>query len=159
MEKKHDLYLILSTETRFGYETLRLRVVTQNESGHIRNLSSGHALCNLELHAQRNVDRKEKENDPKFYAFHIQYTDVFSVNLGYAETLVKTLRKINRAMEKINENWGYTDDLGTYALRFAKTIKALGFYESENGLNYDSWQSGPRAITDLTWFIHGLEEK
>jgi hypothetical protein len=152
--EKAPIYLILGTKTHtYGYEILTLRVVTHK----IRNMRQDHEYDNLVFHAQRNIDREN--DDGKFYAASIEYKDILTVNLDMAQRMVKVLRRINRAMDKFNNEWGYTENMGQLAIRFARAVKAQGWYESENSTSYDSWVKGARAIADLPWFISRLEEK
>lgn len=68
------------------------------------------------------------------FGMSTEYRDVHSVDLRTAEAMVKTLRKLERGMEKLSESEGYVkaDDFATYLLRAARVLGIKAFYVRNN---------------------------
>jgi hypothetical protein len=81
----------------------------------------------------------DRTND-KPYAFELTArlgNSEGAVNLQEAESLVKTLRPIQRKMNKIEEFEGSTDSFEVFILRLAKVLKVKAFYtKPDNNLSY-----------------------
>ena len=65
------------------------------------------------------------KESPKLYGFGFRYEQVHSVERRDAEIMGKTLKTLERKMDKLHENFGYTESFAEHILRFAQVIKAV----------------------------------
>ncbi len=78
---------------------------------------SGDAFAGLRVEGHGNA----KYADTSFWS-SVQYRDVYSVNLGTAEDMVTTLRRIDKGLDKIREAEGWATDWTTYVGRVARIL-------------------------------------
>jgi len=65
--------------------------------------------------------------------------------------MAKTLGAVERKLRTLEEEWGYPQDWGTYALRFGKAIGAKGFLTSTaRGVN---GYFNPRPLAQLPGYV------
>jgi hypothetical protein len=76
----------------------------------------GYYLANLQLRAWY-------DKDHKCYGAHIQYRDVYSVELERAEAMATTLRRIKTKVAKLEETYGAAT---TFEQRAIYTLRVLG---------------------------------
>lgn len=60
------------------------------------------------------------------YGWDVEY-QVYSVDLRRAETMVRLLRRVNKAMDRLNDQFGYAATFGAYTLRAAKALRVKRF--------------------------------
>lgn len=112
---------------------LKLTVVYLTGANEVRNYpSSGfdaHPLADLVIGAQ--YDGATANHDP--YGWDVEYRDVFSADLRRVEGMVKTLRKIERGLEKLRGEWGYPDTFAAYVTRVAKVLGIATFGYKHDG--------------------------
>lgn len=61
------------------------------------------------------------------YAWDVEFRDVWSVDLRRAEMMVRVLRRVNKAMDRLNDQFGYASTFGAYVLRAAKALGVKRF--------------------------------
>ena len=71
------------------------------------------------------------------FGFHVEYRDVFSVKQNSVEKMYKTLKKINKKLNKYDNEDGRTDNFGTFVYRAAKAmgIKKIIFHNDYNNIH------------------------
>lgn len=128
--------LELSSEvTRYDRPTLALRVdlVYFNEDGELRNYLPGgyrgdedNALADLRITAQHD-STTAFGGQP--YGWRVEFRDVFAVDLVRAEAMVKTLRKVDRGLAKLDEKWGSAQTFDAYVVRVGSVlgVKRYGY--------------------------------
>lgn len=76
------------------------------------------------------------------YGFKVSYHEPFRVDIRNCEKMVKTLRKIEKKINKLNDEFGEPRTFGEYVSRFAKAVgaKTVIFYEDYDNINlsYDN---------------------
>ncbi len=97
--------------------SVTLRVFDQGESYH--GFNSG-PYDDLVVRAQAHM----KSGDAEFYGWSVVYRQPYEVNLDRAETMVKTLRKVNRHMEKLTTKFGSPQNFAEYVGRVADALGA-----------------------------------
>jgi hypothetical protein len=137
--------LLLSSKTNHwsGMSPLlriELRVVYVTATGSIRNGSTSSfdtdPYADLVIGAQ--YDGATTERQP--YGWEVEYRDVYSANLRRVEAMVKTLRKVERGLEKLRAEWGYPDSFAAYVVRVGKLLgtSEFGYKAAGNDSSYDS---------------------
>lgn len=136
-----------------------LHPVYITSAGEIRNYSSSgfdsEPLADLIVRASY---------DPKLtspgttYAWATEYKDVYSVDLRRAEGMVKTLRKVDRGLERAQMEWGHPDTFAAYAMRVAKAlgIKTYGYKADGRSNFYDGNDYRWVGAADLQYRINHL---
>lgn len=79
-----------------------------------------------------------------WYGFEVHYIEPYRVSLRQAERQVKLLRKIQKALDRFDNEFGSTSDLPTFCARVTqalgcKTAQRYGHFETEmttNGTRY-----------------------
>lgn len=97
----------------------------------LRNPPSGSfdadPLSDLQVRAQLDLASEAP------YGWHVEYRQVYSVDLAQAERMVKTLRTIERKLAKYQAELGYPESFVAYAARVAQAIGAKQFGERAAG--------------------------
>jgi hypothetical protein len=75
-------------------------------------------MKDLRVHSQGN----NSDQPRKLYGWDLEYRP-FEVKLSDARIMCKTLERLTKAIEKIEQEWGYTNDLPEFVLRVAKAMK------------------------------------
>jgi hypothetical protein len=125
---KPDVRFLVDVAPADGSKYLTAQVtVVYVSDGHIRNpLFSGYDPDGVAALAELHIDAQASKDSEDFYfswnAFH--YKQVYDVDLRRAESMVKTLRKVERYMEKKTQTQGYPEDFAEYVTRVAA---ALGY--------------------------------
>ena len=101
-------------------------------------------LADLEITMQ--LDRSK----PEPYAWEVQYMSRYSVDLDEAETMVKTLRLINKRMKAMSTKFGEPKTFAQYCLRVAEAVKAKGFVNKVSG-NGSSYTENEWTWIDYDW--------
>lgn len=150
-----NIVIILESKNEYGVGKIYARAFVQNnglteshEDGMILRpmLDStydwegkyGH-LNNLRVTEQHDLTDKATS-----YAWNVEYSDHMFIRLREAEVMLKTLRKIEREMIKIKDQFGYAASFGDYVARFAAVIGCGKF-----GVRTDEMQ--PNG-THYRWF-------
>ena len=106
---------------------LTLSAVYLTAANKVRNYSSGsfdaEPMADLVIRAQ--YDSATGERGP--YGWSVEYRDVFCVDLARADAMFKLLRKVNRGLEKLRNEWGYPESFAQYATRVAKILGITTF--------------------------------
>lgn len=89
-------------------------------------------LDGLRVSAQYSADRPED-----LYDWGIEYAEQRGIRTHAAEVMAKTLRKIDRDMAKIKDQFGYTDSFGEYVARFAAVLGCCKFGERRDEIGPD----------------------
>lgn len=79
----------------------------------------GSEFSELEISAYR----EERDGVVHWWGYGIEYKGVYSLDLRRAEVIVKTLRSIERKMDKLRDRFGYVSDFPSY---LAYVADALG---------------------------------
>lgn len=66
-----------------------------------------------------------------FWGPRVAYEDVYMTDLRQAESMVKALAKIDRALAKLRERFGYTEDFSAMFLRFADVLGVSEVYVTQ----------------------------
>jgi hypothetical protein len=100
------------------------------EDGKIRNCSwsslgdRGADLADLRVEGW--VDRDSVNKDDFYWGGHgynsIEYREVYTIDQARAESMVKTLRRINRKMDALEKKWGYAQDFAQFCGYLAVAI-------------------------------------
>jgi hypothetical protein len=99
---------------RFGYE---------DQVDHTpRYFVDEHPLAGLVISSQGNSRDEERH----LYAFEARYHSIYSVDTRKAESMLKTLRKVSKALEAAEAEYGWATDYPEFARRI---LKALGIKE------------------------------
>lgn len=159
--EKRDVRILLDTDAKdYGdsRRTLHFRAypVYVLADGSVRNFAGSldkDPLADLQITAQH--DRVAANP----YGWRVEYRDVFSVDLNRAETMVKTLRRIERRMDAMRDELGYPESFAAYVTRVGKIlgVKSYGQYRREifpNGSHY-RW-NGADYVSD--YVRHACEE-
>jgi hypothetical protein len=136
--------LLLSTEeSSFNGRTLltfKLKAVYLNEEGQVRSYLSGrlfsndNRLADLVVTAQHDGEMADRQP----YGWNVEYRDVFSVNADRAAAMSKTLRAIDRKLDKLRDEWGYPTSFEEYVVRVAKALGITTFgWHRNTGPVYD----------------------
>lgn len=75
----------------------------------------------LQVHAQLTT-YKQRVDRPFFYGYGYSYRGMYDVDLRRAEVMVKTLRQIGKRMEKLEQTFGYPQDLGAFMTHLTRAI-------------------------------------
>jgi hypothetical protein len=152
-ETKQDLYLLVQEERSHDYYHLRARVVTkareerdtESYPGGTRDRYQGPKYDGLQAGCQGDQgSRKAEGREGAVYGFgRLEYREVFSVDLGDAERMVKTLRALERKIAKLGEVRGYARSYGEFLGRFAEALGAKGMVFRRNQKH--------AATTGQTW--------
>lgn len=132
----------------FGHITFTFIAPRDNEP---YGVGSGHPLDDLEVSCQ--YDEKSPE---KLYAFSVEYRS-YSVNLDWARVIVKTLEKIEKAMQKLETEWGQPADYGAWVIRVMRVLgieKVMYQFSGHYGKEYRTW-----SVTDVSWLVKEEIEK
>lgn len=110
-------------------------------------------LADLVVHAYGHLD-----DDPIFYATHVEYRNVFSVDLERAKVMAKHLARIQRELVKLERELGFSEG---FAQKVARVGKILGVTqygwrvdEGANGWSYDQQEYKWRDATYLADYVN-----
>lgn len=128
-EKIPQLRFIVKTEKSDDLVVLTARLVyIDPKDGRIKNPLGGNwrgswenGLADLTVRAQANL------SDGQFYGYEVEYSQPFSVRLVQAEAMVKTLRKIQKHLDKLEAKYGHCDNVYTYLAWVADAIGVVSY--------------------------------
>lgn len=147
-EKGPDLYVLLRAEppTRCGdtsfYHIVGSIVTQEQEHGepvpHGVDSWGKHAgYQHLKITCQGEAGSAR----PQPYGWEVRYEDVFSIDLGEAETHFKTLKAIRTGLNKVERTFGRPTTYAEFVLRVARVIGAKGFVvRSEREQYQGTWR-------------------
>lgn len=119
---------------------IKLRPAKLLADGKVRNFSDHswprEPLADLVISGQADENQTTHNGEP--YGWHCWYEEPHRVELDRAEGMVKTLRKVERGVKKLESEFGYPDTFAAYAARVAKVLGVKTFMWSNDGSgNYD----------------------
>lgn len=129
------VFLLSSQVDHFDRPTLRLTVEPAyfNEDGELRFYNStgsvmdndaDNLLADLRISALYDIGTTFS-NAP--YGWRVEFRNVYAVTLTRAEAMVKTLRKIERGLAKLDAKWGTPQTFGTYVIRVGIVLKVARY--------------------------------
>lgn len=163
--KKFDLRFLLTlgkSAATGEYGTFIARVVYVDDEGRVRH-PSGTWSGSLEapysdLVVTAQCNRREQDNS--WYAVEFGYQDGHhAVDLRRAEVMVKMLRKVQRKLDKLEAEFGHSQELGVVLTRVAS---ALGVQKFALTATYSGDRYGQPYSSDYRWMdaatmLHHLE--
>lgn len=119
-------YLNLTIELAYFNEDRELRFF--NASGGVMDNDADNAYGNLRITASHDLALTREES----YGWRVEYRDLYSVNQRRAEAMVKTLRKIEKGLERLEAKWGSPDTWAAYVIRVGDVlgVKVYGHQQS-----------------------------
>lgn len=124
---KRQWVIVIDKEFVHGSSQLVARFCYLNEEGALRNplgdrYEDGAEFADLVVHSYLS-DTDGAPTQPRHF-----YSQPFAVETYRAEIMLKMLRKIDKGMERLRSERGYTADFTEYALRVASVVGARVFY-------------------------------
>lgn len=136
MSEHETAFLLDSKKSDYSPPVLSLSAapVMLSNTGEVRNFSTvGFDADPLgDLHVSAQLDRVATNGQP--YGFKVEYREAFSVDLRRADAMVKTLRKVERGLTRIQTELGYAETFPAYLARVAKVL----------GIKQFGWRIGDR---------------
>lgn len=126
-KKEQKLYCQLVSNRSGRYLTVNVEFVTIDDDGRRSPLTDYEFYENSEfsrvrIHAQCDTDSQE------FYGSRVEYDSWGgSLSLDRAELIVKGLRKIDKGLDKIIANEGYTGEFAEYVTRVLRVTGCKGY--------------------------------
>jgi hypothetical protein len=116
----------------------------ENRDGGLRNPLGFDSDDTLVALADLAITAYHNEDFGGWYGWAVEYHDAHSIDLRRAELMTKQLRKLNKAMAKLDEQFGTASDFPTYCGRVAHALgctnpNPFGRYSKEmraNGTHY-----------------------
>jgi hypothetical protein len=92
------------------------------------------------------------------YGWRVEYHNVYAVELARAEAMVKTLRKIERGLERLRAEFGYPESFAAYVARVAKVlgVKQFGWRSPDGGMFPNGTQYRWTDADGLASHVHTL---
>jgi hypothetical protein len=134
---KRDIRILLSEERERGDSyfgpTLRITATVvdfqydHDKGKHcVRNILDGFGgddgLANLQASAHSYKSDPATDDSAFFIGYAPEYRTPYSVELERAEAMVRTLRKIKRALDKDSETYGTASNFAEWLPRFARAV-------------------------------------
>lgn len=136
MSEHETVFLVDSKKSDYSPPVLSLWAypVMLANTGEIRNFSTvGFDADPLgDLHVSAQLDGGTANEQA--YGFKVEYREAFSVDLARADAMLKTLRKVERGLERIRSELGYAESYPAYLARVAKVL----------GIKQFGWRVGER---------------
>lgn len=126
-KKEQKLFCQLKSERSGRYLAVNVEFVTIDDDGRRNTLSDYEFYENSEfsrvrIHAQADTDSQD------FYGSRVEYDPwAGHLSLPRAELIVKGLRKIDKGLDKITTNEGYTGDFAEYVTRVLRVAGCKGY--------------------------------
>jgi hypothetical protein len=128
-----------------NYRHVNFRFVTVDHEDEVRNIISSYQdkhfefFDDLVIHCQIGGVCSEGE-EMKPYSWGADYQDLYSVGLDGAEKMVKTLRRLEKGLDRIQDKLGYAETYADYVLRVANVlgVKVFVFQRTFNGDQYSA---------------------
>lgn len=121
---KHNIALVLTTDQRHPYFHIKAHpVLLTDDTGDVRGANdvTGYDLRDFTVTAQADCDSRERTN---LYGWAARFEDVYAVDARKAESMLRTLKMVDRKLEKFDAEWGRPDKFSTFVIRAAKAIGA-----------------------------------
>lgn len=136
-KKEQPLYCQLVSNKSGRYLTVDVEFVTIDDNGRRNTLVDYEFFENSEfsrirIHAQADTDSQD------FYGSRVEWDSwAGCLSLSRAELIVKGLRKIDKGLDKITTNEGYTGDFAEYVTRVLRVAGCKGYLrESRNDAGF-----------------------
>lgn len=178
MDKKQDVYLLVHHEIHQSYmndgRDTGVFAVTfvylSDETGKPRNFSDSSwdieaqkdDLNYLRISAQYNTS----EHTPQeAYGWSVEYHDSLSIDLRRANSMIKTLRKIDRKLKAFSKKWGDPSSFADYVIRVANALGAKAimsrdkYTASSNGWSYDSMDYREWPVNEAKYALEYSTDK
>jgi hypothetical protein len=143
--------------SQYSSESVNIVITIVHESpedGKPRNygddLANGLFIDDLVLEIR--VHKYSYSTPPKANVYiKIGYSSPYFVDLDRAEKQLKTLKTINSRLDKINQEWGFTEEPDQIAIRFAKAIGAKEYFKQtrNGGYSYTESEYHRGVLADL----------
>ncbi|MDE2020281.1 MAG: hypothetical protein KGJ13_08105 [Patescibacteria group bacterium] len=98
-----------------------------------------------------------RDNPRRLYGWEAEYHNVYSIPLGTAERMAKTLRAIENGLKKSREQDGIPTSFGHYCARIARTLRVEHFgFQSNNRYSQYPYQlmSIGEGIDHVNWLVN-----
>ena len=131
-----------------------LRVADYTESK-IRNLSY-HSLYPSDHGELDGLVLKAFENEQgQWLGGSVEYYDLYAVDIGRAEVMLKTLRQIRQHLDRLNTRFGHAENFGQFAIRVADAlgIETIVKESKHNSGRYDDNDYVIGNIGDLAYWL------
>lgn len=165
-----DIRLILSVErSRHGGDSIDVtaypvQIVTEDGQERVRNITESgfdpHPLANFRVNALSQIDPDSSFGET--YGWTVEYREAFSVKLDRAEVMVKTLRKVNRGMEKLAATYGRPTAFSAYLAQVASVlgISVFGRLEHQGrGYSHDDNEYRWSDASSLSYWLSAALDK
>jgi len=113
----------------FGHINFRITAIDDNGE---TLLFDQPEYCGIIISCQYNADEVDADN-PRFYAWDISYECHGSINLESAERKYKSLKKIDKKLEKYRKEWGVANTYADYVKRALKAMGVTRIIKAETG--------------------------
>lgn len=139
-DKVSEVRLLVSVDASrdMGQSLMSLVVapVYAGEDGFLRNYTDSwgdEPMADLRISAQADYVSEDA------YGWRVEYAQPYSVDLRRAEMMVKTLRKVQRGLDRMERDLGYAESFGAFVARVGKVLGVSRYgWISEHG--EVSWQ-------------------
>lgn len=161
---KRDTRILLTSETMPDYGSGRFLRLSAHPvyiiDGEVRNFVDGvmtdEPFADLRITAQH-----DERSSTGPYSWRVDYFQPYTVGLRRAETMVKTLRRIDRRMAAMQTELGYPESYAAYVARVGKVlgVKSYGWRSEEmtiNGTHYQ-WHGADWIVDIVQRFVTGFE--
>jgi len=103
--------------------------------------------------------QQDNRSNAQSYGWKISYNQPYSVNLAVATKMQKTLSKINRAMEKLEREYGHPESFEDYVIRVSRALKADSFVFDFNNHNNGCLDVGQYSYErEVSYAKHRIRE-
>jgi hypothetical protein len=159
-KETRELALEFSNKHEFDYFKVVGRAVFWNPAEHkTEYLHGDHEYHNLHVKATAS---RSMTGQPS-YGWRVEYGDVCTVDEREAEQMLKALRRINRGVDKLRDQFGSPATFGAYVLRVAKAmgVKRLVFpsVHEENEVRTLIPQSAQEVLDEWIAAYHAGQEE
>jgi hypothetical protein len=150
---EYRLLVYVTDDSNHGDHYLKFKaVVVTFEGGKIRNPDSRDPYGDLQVTAQ--IDGYQGKHQADFYGRHLGYSS-FRVELADAERMVKTLRRLHKRLDALDEKFGTATDMAAFVGRVTDALgaKAIGRPAQEEGSSYDENEYRWGTVNDLRYWL------
>ncbi len=159
-----DVRLLLTTERNQFSGDDRLSIIArpiQMTPDGLRNVREAgfepHPLADFQIGAAAapNVDTFGDT-----YGWHREYRNVYSIDVVRADVMSKTLRRIDRGMKKLEQQFGFATDFPTYLVRVAHVlgITQFGWKIADGGSSW-TYDGNEYRWVDASYVVAFLERQ
>jgi hypothetical protein len=149
---KPELAILISSSVDRSYNDPSLKieanVVNVEDGTKIRNLSTS----GWDRHPAAGLGTSTYAYTTMSSHWDVEYRDTYLMRLEELEAMVKYLRKVSKALARMNDQRGYAESFAEQVMRFAQAVGAQWFVwkrdSSQTALTYDNGDY--RITTDAT---------